>query len=214
MAHGKTNAGGGRQYDFTGNAVPNDVLDGKTFFSNDPMNKQTGAMPNRAGENIAAHPEVEGNQYRLKIPAKGYYDESSRLFRTNVNVASDIGLTASKIVQGNTILGVVGTGAATVGIAQATGVSMNKTSPSAGVTDNNITAQTAHIPIGFVVFLSASDTILGGAAAKGGGSPAIISGNTLGIRATYWGGSSFSFTVTAQSHFDAGSPYVFYYYLI
>ena len=52
------------------------------------------------------------NKYvTLTVPANAYYNTSSKLYATYATVASKIGLTAAKIVKGNTILGIAGTAA-------------------------------------------------------------------------------------------------------
>ncbi len=54
---------------------------------------------------------------RLAIPTAGYYSTSNRIFYSNANLASAIGLTASKLVSGNTVLGITGTGGSSGGSA-------------------------------------------------------------------------------------------------
>ena len=44
------------------------------------------------------------------MPATGYYDTNAYVYVSYSTLASLIGLTADKIVAGNTILGVTGTG--------------------------------------------------------------------------------------------------------
>ena len=46
---------------------------------------------------------------KMQIPANGYYNTNAYLKQTYASVASTIGLTAAKIVKGNTILGIAGT---------------------------------------------------------------------------------------------------------
>jgi hypothetical protein len=109
MAIGKTNAGGGRRYDFDGTALPEDVVSGKTFFSDDPMEKQTGTLPDKSGQSVAAASgDISDGQYRLLAPAAAKYSGTTRLQRPFASVADDIGLTAEKLVKGNTVLGVAG----------------------------------------------------------------------------------------------------------
>ncbi len=61
-----------------------------------------------SGQSQPAQGELAGGQYLLTIPNAGYYDTASKLYRAQGNLAADIGLTAAKIAQGTTILGVEG----------------------------------------------------------------------------------------------------------
>ena len=50
----------------------------------------------------------DGNLY-FSIPANGMYSTGNRIYAKYATIASAIGLTAAKIVKGNTILGIAGT---------------------------------------------------------------------------------------------------------
>ena len=94
----------------TGTAAAENVLAGKTFSSADGVN-QTGTMTNRSNTTLAATFGLADGYVRAKIPADGFYSgTNSFLNATYASVASLIGLTAPKIVSGNTILGIAGTG--------------------------------------------------------------------------------------------------------
>ena len=53
--------------------------------------------------------DTTNKRVQLTIPANAYYNTSSKLYATYATVASKIGLTAAKILSGNTILGIAGT---------------------------------------------------------------------------------------------------------
>ena len=93
-----------------GDAVAANVLNGKTFFS-DSYTAKTGTMTNNSSTTKSGTISLDSTNKRvqLAIPANGYYDTNSKLYQTYANVASKIGLTAAKIVSGNTILGIAGT---------------------------------------------------------------------------------------------------------
>ena len=74
--------------------------------------KVTGTMANKSGTSTSATASLDtsNSRVRLKIPANGYYDTNAYVYTTYAAMASAIGLTADKIVTGNTILGITGTG--------------------------------------------------------------------------------------------------------
>lgn len=90
-----------------------DVLTGKVFGSGGNT-KSTGTMPKRASVSTASAVSYDGVRVTGRFP-NGYYpnydSSGAALYLPNANVASAIGLTAAKIVKGNTILGIAGTGA-------------------------------------------------------------------------------------------------------
>ena len=94
----------------TGNATETNVLSGKTF-SNANSSGLTGTMTNNGGATKSATYSLDSTNSRVvaTIPNNGYYSTSSKLYATYANVRSLIGLTAAKIVKGNTILGLAGT---------------------------------------------------------------------------------------------------------
>ena len=94
-------------------ATAPDVLTGKVFGSGGNT-KSTGTMPKRASVSTASAVSYDGVRVTGRFP-NGYYpnydSSGAALYLPNANVASAIGLTAAKIVKGNTILGIAGTGA-------------------------------------------------------------------------------------------------------
>lgn len=92
------------------NATASTLLSGYVAYAKDV--KITGAMANKANSNTSATSSLDGtnSRVRLKIPATGYYDTNSYVYVSYSTLASLIGLSADKIVAGNTILGITGTG--------------------------------------------------------------------------------------------------------
>lgn len=99
-----------------GNVNASDIKTGKTALSNGK--RVTGSMPDWS-ENPQKIDSVRIANNRLEVAvAKGYhdhnFDENSYEYLEYDQVANAIGLTANKIVKGNTILGVSGTGSSAV----------------------------------------------------------------------------------------------------
>lgn len=94
----------------SGNATKTDVLSGKTFTNDDGI-EYTGSMTNNAGSAKSATGSLDSTNKRvqLAVPANAYYSTASKLYIAYATLASLIGLTAAKIVKGNTILGITGT---------------------------------------------------------------------------------------------------------
>ena len=93
-------------------ATAADVLSGKVFGSGGNA-KATGTMPQRASVSTASKITYDGARVTGRFPGGYYpdYDSSGAgLYLPNANVASAIGLTAAKLVAGNTVLGIAGTG--------------------------------------------------------------------------------------------------------
>lgn len=101
-------------------ALPENVLSGKTFYAGDKTIK-TGTMPDQSNsiriittdasnQTLGAF-RIVGNNLHI-APGIGYWGswnwDISRLQINAANLASAIGLTAAKIVKGNTILGISG----------------------------------------------------------------------------------------------------------
>ena len=93
-----------------GNATAANVLDGKTFFS-DSYTAKTGTMTDNSGTTKSATGSLDSTNSRLQltVPANGYYNTSAKLYASYSSIRTLIGLTAAKIVKGNTILGLAGT---------------------------------------------------------------------------------------------------------
>ena len=68
----------------------------------------SGSMTDKSGSSQSAAANAASSQLRLAVPAAGYYDTSSELCAAYSTIASLLGITASKIVSGNTICGVAG----------------------------------------------------------------------------------------------------------
>lgn len=98
-------------------AKASDVLSGKVFGSGGSA-KATGTMPSRASVSTASAVTYDGVRVTGRFPYGYYpnYDSSgAALYLPNANVASAIGLTAAKLVAGNTVLGIAGTGKGNLG---------------------------------------------------------------------------------------------------
>lgn len=94
-----------------GTATAAQILAGKIAYVNGA--KLTGTMTDRSNATLTATFGLDStNGYvRAKIPADGFYSgTNSYLNTTYAALASLIGLTAAKLVSGNTILGIAGTG--------------------------------------------------------------------------------------------------------
>lgn len=93
-----------------GTATAADVLSGKTFFS-DSYTAKTGTITNSSGTTKSATGTLDATNKRvqLTVPANAYYSTTSKLYIAYSTLATLIGLTAAKIVKGNTILGIAGT---------------------------------------------------------------------------------------------------------
>ena len=98
-----------------GNASAGDILSGKTALIGGT--KVTGTMPIRSGSSQAIHVGANNENTYLVFPY-GYYpaenhfsqNNTSEVYIPNSQIASAIGLTANKIVKGQTVLGITGTG--------------------------------------------------------------------------------------------------------
>lgn len=97
--------------ELTGDAATGDVVANKTFYTTDPKTKNTGTLADKNGTTQSATPTLDDTNSRvvMPVPETGRYDTSSKLYAAYSVIASLIGLTGSKIVSGNTILGVPGT---------------------------------------------------------------------------------------------------------
>lgn len=84
-----------------GNATADNVLKGKTFYSNSTT-KQTGTMPNNGQE----HGIINNTEHPKYNIAKGYHDGTGYV---EINASQIVDCVAGNILQGKTILGVQGT---------------------------------------------------------------------------------------------------------
>ncbi len=92
----------------SGTASASQILSGATAWVNG--SKVTGTMTNHGSTNILTDKIlVQDTNVYFNIPNAGYCESGSDVYTTYSSLASSIGLTASKIVTGNTILGVSGT---------------------------------------------------------------------------------------------------------
>lgn len=88
-------------------ATAADVVEGKTFGSGGP-NIGTGTLTNRTEPVTATSSSYNSNLIRLGVPL-GAYQIDTTVDSPQDTIASIIGLTAAKLVTGNTVLGVAGT---------------------------------------------------------------------------------------------------------
>lgn len=99
-----------------GTALAEHVLSPYTFSNNDDIEIK-GTLADKTGTaNYSATPSLDTTNSRLKmkIPSLGRYGTSNYLYAAYSTIRNLIGLTAEKIMKGNTILGLVGTGGASV----------------------------------------------------------------------------------------------------
>lgn len=97
--------------ELTGNAGTGDVVKNKGFYTTDPKTKQAGTLEDKNGTTQAAAASLDTTNSRVQmaIPVLGRYNTSSKLYVAFATLASLIGLTAAKLISGNTILGIAGT---------------------------------------------------------------------------------------------------------
>lgn len=109
LATGQTVCGVTGTFTSDATAATADLLSGKTAYANGT--KLTGTMANQAGALVGPTGVAYDNSYFYCGPSlNGYYTTASRIRITPTEVANTIGLTASKLVSGNTVLGITGTG--------------------------------------------------------------------------------------------------------
>ena len=93
----------------SGNAVPSDVLAGKTFTNNDGV-EYTGTMPNRGDYNGWGNSkgnDAGSQRMWVKIP-QGYYNENANVFLSWADIRTMAGITAEKIKKNEPIMGIIG----------------------------------------------------------------------------------------------------------
>lgn len=101
----------GKVNGMVGTAVAADVLAPKTFTNSAGIGI-TGTMTDKTGTAaVSATASLDATNSRLKmaIPATGKYGTNNYLYAAYSTIRNLIGLTAAKIVKGNTILGLAGT---------------------------------------------------------------------------------------------------------
>lgn len=91
-------------------AESGDVLNGKVIVDKDG-NPLTGTLQDYSDTAKSATASLDATNSRLQmtVPATGKYSATSKLYAAFSAIASLIGLTAAKLVSGNTILGIEGT---------------------------------------------------------------------------------------------------------
>ena len=108
-----------------GNATASQILKDKTALVGG--SKVTGTMPLKNGSSQASKVSTNASNVYMVFPY-GYYPaenhfstaNSSEVYATNADVASAIGLTAGKLLKGQTVLGITGTGTTGVDTSDAT----------------------------------------------------------------------------------------------
>ena len=95
----------------TGNAGTGDVLSGKTFNSASAGIAKIGTLADKTGTadySATASLDATNSRLKMQIPATGKFSTGNYLYAAYSTLASLIGLTAAKLVKGNTILGITG----------------------------------------------------------------------------------------------------------
>lgn len=97
-------------YTSDGTATAGQILTGKVAYVNGV--RITGSMADLTSADQKANGVsiADGKNVKMMIPASGHYVYGKYLYSPYTEVASAIGLTADKLVSGNTILGIAGTG--------------------------------------------------------------------------------------------------------
>ena len=93
----------------SGNAVPSDVLAGKTFTNNDGR-EYTGTMPNRGdywGWGNSKGNDAGSQRMWVKIP-QGYYNENANVLLSWADIRAMAGITPEKVKKNEWILGIQG----------------------------------------------------------------------------------------------------------
>ena len=146
-----------------GTAGAAQVLEGYTFTNSSSVG-EPGSMPNKTKTtNYVATASLDSaNKYvKYRLPAAGYYSTGNYLYATYSTIATLIGLTAAKIVKGNTILGIAGTGGAS-GYYKKYSHTGWFTSATVSITDysnyKNITASNIHIGVSSFIKENSTET--------------------------------------------------------
>ena len=86
------------------------VLAGETYYNTSTYDKRTGTMPNYAGNTKTAKSvTANGSNIDVTINNAGYYTDESKVQATMSSVANAGGLTAAKMLGGQTAFGITGT---------------------------------------------------------------------------------------------------------
>lgn len=83
------------------------LLSGYSGFVNG--SKVSGSMTDKSGSSQSASASTASSRLYLSLPANGYYNTLAKLYVSYSNLASLLGISGSKIVEGYTICGVSGT---------------------------------------------------------------------------------------------------------
>lgn len=94
----------------SGNAYPNHVIKGKTFTNDNGTHEGTMKSFANSNPSITSHKiDNSNNKVGFSIVSEGFYNNTSKLWVSFSDLAKLIGLTADKIITGNSILGMSGT---------------------------------------------------------------------------------------------------------
>lgn len=96
--------------ELTGDLSAVDAKKGTTFYNTDAKKKETGMLEEKTSVYEGAG-TLDGTSKRLQlsIPTRAIYTAASKIYATYANIASLIGLTAAKLAQGQSVLGMTGT---------------------------------------------------------------------------------------------------------
>lgn len=211
-------------------AALSDVLEGKTALTSDSNDEiGTGTMVDQSGTSQSATASLDATNSRLQmtVPKTGKYSTSSKLYAAYSTIRSLIGLTAAKIISGNTILGLAGTATSDATISAASqllkGViaygknGVKYTGTIASLAAKTYTPGTSNQTIAAGQYLSGAQTIKGdsnlkAANIKKGVSIFGITGTFEGYadkgtlilydRETYWSGSTSKSGMSVPSGMD------------
>ena len=131
----------------SGNAVPSDVLAGKTFTNNDGV-EYTGTMPNRGDYNGWGNSkgnDADNQRMWVKIP-QGYYNENANVFLSWADIRNMAGITADKIKKGESIMGIIGSWEGYVPLA--TDIYYNGANPYGLAPVSSVTLENTYISCG------------------------------------------------------------------
>ncbi len=134
-----------------------DVLAGKMALTSDSNDEAVaGTLPDKTGtiQEGAAALDSTNARVTFAIPATGKYTGTSKLFATYARIASLIGLTAAKIMKGNTILNIAGTATSDANAVAANILKGN----TAYVNGGKVTGTMKHITNDSGIRLSASNS--------------------------------------------------------